>query len=78
MCIRDRLLVHGDVDRRVTIEHSRELAAALKSSDKEYTYIEQTNGNHHLSLESHRIEFFEAMDKFLAKHLSSTRVATKQ
>jgi len=41
-------------------------------------YIEQTNGNHHLSLESHRIEFFEAMDEFLAKHLSSNRVAANE
>ena len=72
------LLVHGDVDRLVTIEHSRELAAALKSSNKAYIYIEQTNGNHHLSLESHRIEFFEAMDEFLAKHLSSNRVAANE
>ena len=64
------LIVHGDVDRSVMIEQSREFVAALKKAGKEYTYIEQANGNHHLSLESHRIEFFEAMDEFLQKHLS--------
>lgn len=64
------LIVHGDVDRRVPIEQSREFVAALEQSGKEYTYIEQANGNHHLSLQSHRIEFFEAMDVFLQKHLS--------
>jgi dipeptidyl aminopeptidase/acylaminoacyl peptidase len=64
------LIVHGDVDRSVMIEQSREFVAALEKAGKDYTYIEQANGNHHLSLESHRIEFFEAMDKFLQKHLS--------
>jgi dipeptidyl aminopeptidase/acylaminoacyl peptidase len=64
------LIVHGDVDRSVMIEQSREFVAALEKAGKEYTYIEQANGNHHLSLESHRIEFFEVMDEFLQKHLS--------
>ena len=54
------LLVHGDVDRLVTIEHSRELAAALKSSNKAYIYIEQTNGNHHLSLEESSYRVFRS------------------
>jgi dipeptidyl aminopeptidase/acylaminoacyl peptidase len=63
------LIVHGDVDRRVMIEQSREFVKALEKAGKPYTYVEQKNGNHHLSLESHRIEFFEAMDRFLSKHL---------
>lgn len=63
------LIVHGDVDRRVMIEQSREFVKALEKAGKPHTYIEQKNGNHHLSLESHRIEFFEAMDGFLSKHL---------
>lgn len=63
------LIVHGDVDRRVMIEQSREFVKVLEKAGKSYTYIEQQNGNHHLSLESHRIEFFEAMDGFLSEHL---------
>jgi dipeptidyl aminopeptidase/acylaminoacyl peptidase len=63
------LVVHGDIDRRVMIEQSREFVAALQAAGKQVTYIEQANGNHHLSLQSHRTEFFEAMDKFLAAHL---------
>ncbi len=63
------LIVHGDVDRRVKVEQSREFVAALKKAGKDVTYIEQRNGNHHLSLEHHRVEFFEAMDEFLNKHL---------
>ncbi|MEO2178530.1 MAG: alpha/beta fold hydrolase [bacterium] len=67
------LLVHGDVDRRVMIEQSRKFSEALEKSGKDYIYIEQENGNHHLSLQSHRIEFFEAMDKFLARHLGKSK-----
>jgi len=63
------LIVHGDVDRRVMIEQSREFVKALDKAGKPYTYIEQKNGNHHLSLESQWIEFFEAMDGFLSKQL---------
>ena len=64
------LLIHGDVDRQVMIEQSREFAAALEKAGKDYTYIEQANGNHHLSLQSHRVQFFEVMDAFLQEHLS--------
>ena len=64
------LLVHGDVDRRVPVEHSRMLAEALEAAGKEFTYIEQPNSNHHLSLEAHRVQFLEAMDAFLARHLA--------
>ena len=63
------LIVHGDIDRRVMIEQSREFVAALQGAGKQVTYIEQANGNHHLSLQGHRTEFFEAMDKFLRTYL---------
>ena len=63
------LLVHGDVDRSVMIEQSNKLAAALEKAGKEFEYIYQENGDHFLSLQSHRTQFLEAMDIFLAKHL---------
>jgi dipeptidyl aminopeptidase/acylaminoacyl peptidase len=63
------LVVHGDIDRRVMVEQSREFVAALQAAGKQVTYIEQANGNHHLSLQRHRTEFFEAMDQFLATYL---------
>jgi dipeptidyl aminopeptidase/acylaminoacyl peptidase len=63
------LVVHGDIDRRVMVEQSREFVTALQGAGKQVTYIEQVNGNHHLSLQGHRTEFFEAMDKFLATYL---------
>ena len=67
------LIVHGDVDRRVVIEHSREFTKALAAAGKDLRYIEQPNGNHHLSLQSHRREFFLAMDEFLDQHIGRGR-----
>ena len=63
------LLVHGDRDRNVMIEQSRTFAGALKKAGKDYIYIEQPYGDHHLSIQRHRLQFFEAMDAFLAEHL---------
>ena len=63
------LLVHGDVDRQVMIEQSQSFAKALTRAGKDFRYIEQPNGNHHLSLQSHRREFFHAMDDFLNQHI---------
>lgn len=63
------LLVHGDVDRSVMIEQSRNLAKKLKKTGVEYRYIEQRNGDHYFSLQSHRLEYLQALDEFLATHL---------
>lgn len=43
--------------------------AALEQAGKPHVYIEQANGDHFLSLESHRIEYLEALDAFLSDHL---------
>ncbi len=66
------LIVHGDVDRVVKIEQSRGLTEALKEANADYRYIEQKNGNHYLSLKSHRREFLLAVDDFLATHIGDT------
>ena len=63
------LIVHGDVDRSVMIEQSRELVKVLNKAKKPHIYIEQENGDHFLSIQSHRTQFFEAMDEFLGKYL---------
>lgn len=64
------LIVHGDVDRSVMIEQSHKLVAELQTLGKKYTYIEQPNGDHHFSLQSHRLQYLTALDEFLAKHLN--------
>ena len=65
------LIVHGDVDRSVMIEQGRNFAKALEEAGKDYQYIEQTNGDHYFSLQSHRLEYLQAMDEFLDKHIGS-------
>ena len=63
------LLAHGDKDRVVPVDHSRDMRKALGVADKEYEYLEFDDGDHYLSNAEHRMEFFKAMDVFLAKYL---------
>jgi dipeptidyl aminopeptidase/acylaminoacyl peptidase len=52
------------------IEQSRALAETLAAGGKPYRYIEQANGDHYLSLQTHRLELLQAIEAFLAEHLS--------
>jgi len=63
------LIVHGDLDRSVMIEQSRNLVAGLEKAGKSYRYVEQSGGDHFLSRESQRVEFLRELDAFLAKYL---------
>ena len=63
------LLGHGDEDRTVPVEQSREMAKALKKYKKKHVYIELKHGDHSLGYQENRHEFFRAMDKFLDKYL---------
>jgi dienelactone hydrolase len=64
------LLVHGTADRSVPVDQSRDMASALKREGKAHRYIEQPGGDHHLSRYSHRLEYFKALEAFLAEHLA--------
>lgn len=63
------LLAHGTEDRRVKLQHSSKLRTKLEKDGKDVTYLEFENGNHFLSNQDHRIQFFKAMDEFLQEHL---------
>lgn len=63
------LLVHGEEDRIVHIDQSRDMAEALRKHNKDYKYVELEAGDHHLSIQRNRHAFFEEMDAFLSKHL---------
>ncbi len=63
------LLGHGTDDRSVRVHHSREMNQALEKDAKEVTYLEFEEGDHYLSNEAHRLQFFKAMDLFLGTHL---------
>ncbi len=65
------LLVHGESDRVVDVEQSREMVEALEEHDKIFEYVELENGTHYLDKQEHRNRLFESMDKFLALHLDN-------
>ena len=63
------LLIHGEEDRVVHVEQSRNMAEELEDHDKVFEYVELPFGNHHLAIQSNRMKTFEAMDTFLSKYL---------
>ncbi len=63
------LLAHGTEDRSVRIRHSQKMAKELEKEGKDVTYLEFEDGDHYLSMQEHRVAFFEAMDAFLREHL---------
>jgi dipeptidyl aminopeptidase/acylaminoacyl peptidase len=66
------LIVHGAKDERVPVAQSRSLVERLKAAGKvegrDFVYLEQPRNTHHLPLEEHRVEFMEAVKKFLDQH----------
>lgn len=63
------LLVHGTDDRVVPVAQSEDMAKALRRAGKRVRYIEQDGGDHSLSRNSHRLEFFKALEAFLEENL---------
>ncbi|MBU1438383.1 MAG: S9 family peptidase [Gammaproteobacteria bacterium] len=63
------LLMHGTKDRSVPIAHSRAMRDELNDRKKPVQYIEFADGDHYLSTNEHRVQAFQALDKFLQKHL---------
>ena len=66
------LIVHGAKDQRVPVAQSRDLMRRLRSAGKregvDFVYLEQPRNTHNLPLEEHRIEFLQAVERFLAQH----------
>ena len=63
------LLVHGNEDRTVSVSHSRDMASELRKYNKDFRYVELAAGDHHLSIEKNRQQFFAELDRFLALYL---------
>lgn len=63
------LLIHGTLDRSVPFEQGEMMANALKGAGKRFRFIVQEDGDHHLSHQAHRTQFFREMEAFLAEHL---------
>ncbi|HEY0921650.1 S9 family peptidase [Rheinheimera pacifica] len=63
------LLIHGTKDRSVPVKQSTAMFRALRNKKKSVEYIELEDGDHYLSTNSHRLETFKAMDRFLKAYL---------
>ncbi|MES2046185.1 MAG: S9 family peptidase [Pseudomonadota bacterium] len=62
------LLMHGKADMTVPVKQSRQMADRLKAAGKDYRYIEQPLGDHHLSRQADRVQFLQELEAFLAKY----------
>jgi len=66
------LLVHGTQDRSVDFEQGASMhKALLKAGHQNVRFIVQKDGDHHLSIYEHRLQFFQELENFLAKNLAS-------
>ena len=63
------LLIHGDKDRVVNVEHSEDMYDELKSEGKQVNFVEIEMADHFLSNNENRIQAFTAMDEFLNTYL---------
>ena len=63
------LLVHGTWDSRVPIEHSKAMASALSHGGHPAKLVLIEHGDHSLSKPEMRLQLFQELEAFLAKHL---------
>jgi dipeptidyl aminopeptidase/acylaminoacyl peptidase len=63
------LLLHGTDDRVVPFEQSQGMADALKSAGKAVRLVKLEDGDHALSFQSHRLQFYSELEAFLAANL---------
>ncbi|MEO8705757.1 MAG: S9 family peptidase [Kofleriaceae bacterium] len=62
-------VAQGANDPRVNIDESNQIVAALKARGVEVQYMVKANEGHGFHNEENRFDFYESMEKFLAKHL---------
>ncbi len=65
------LLISAEKDTVVPVSHSRSMYKKLKKLNKAVEYIELLDGEHWRTNESHELIKFEAIEKFLKKHIST-------
>jgi len=63
------LIAQGAKDPRVNVNESDQMVAALKKRGIAVEYILKENEGHGFHNEENRFEFYEAMERFLAKHM---------
>jgi len=63
-------VAQGAKDPRVSIKESDQIVEALKKRGVAVEYMVKENEGHGFANEENRFEFYEAMERFLAKHLA--------
>jgi dipeptidyl aminopeptidase/acylaminoacyl peptidase len=64
-------IAQGAKDPRVNVDESDQMVAALRKRGVEVEYMLKDNEGHGFTNEENRFEFYEAMERFLAKHLKA-------
>jgi dipeptidyl aminopeptidase/acylaminoacyl peptidase len=65
-------VAQGKMDPRVNIDESNQIVEALKKKGIDVPYMVKDNEGHGFMNEENRFDFYEAMEKFLAKHILNT------
>jgi len=65
------MVAQGAKDPRVNIDESNQIVNALRQRGVQVEYLVKENEGHGFANEENRFDFYEAMEKFLAKHLSA-------
>jgi len=66
-------VAQGAKDPRVNIEESNQIVQALKNHGVDVEYMVKENEGHGFHNEENRFSFYEAMEKFLMKHLEPSK-----
>jgi dipeptidyl aminopeptidase/acylaminoacyl peptidase len=64
------LVAQGAKDPRVNIDESNQIVEALRKRGIDVQYIVKENEGHGFQNEENRFEFYEAMERFLARHVT--------
>ena len=64
-------IAQGAKDPRVNKDESDQMVAALRKRGVEVEYMVKDNEGHGFRNEENRFEFYEAMEKFLKKHVGA-------
>ena len=69
------LLVHGTNDRSVPYAQAETMMKALQAAGKDVRLVTLDKGDHFLSDQSHRLQFYRALEDFLARHIGTAEPA---
>jgi dipeptidyl aminopeptidase/acylaminoacyl peptidase len=69
------LLVHGDMDVNVTIDHSKDMRKALQRAKREVELVTYEGTDHNIDFQRHRMDMLRRVGGFLNQHLKESSAA---